>query len=107
MLARCSGDDKFFAFLKVLYNQQHNWARAQDPLVELVHIASIGGLNGDEFKQCVGNKGLEDEILKVRLHADRTYRITGTPTLIINEEKYQGSVTIEALRQEIERRLTP
>ena len=107
MLARCSGDDKFFAFLKVLYNQQHNWTSAQDPLVELVHIASIGGINGDEFKQCVGNKGLEDEILKVRLHADKTYRVTGTPTFIINDEKYQGSVTIEALGQEIERRLTP
>ena len=101
MLARCSGDDKYFAFLKVLYQQQNNWARARDPLVELVHIANIGGINGDEFKQCVGNKGLEDAILEQRLHADKAYKITGTPTLIFNEEKYTGGVTVEAISQAI------
>ena len=105
MLARCSGDDKYFAFLKVLYQQQNNWARARDPLVELVHIANIGGINGDEFKQCVGNKGLEDAILEQRLHADKAYKITGTPTLILNEEKYTGGVTVEAISQAINAKL--
>ncbi|MBC6444866.1 MAG: DsbA family protein [Alphaproteobacteria bacterium GM202ARS2] len=105
MLARCSGDDKFFAFLKVLYQQQNNWARARDPLVELVHIANIGGIKGEDFKQCVGNKGLEDAILEERLRADKAYKITGTPTLIINEQKYTGAVTVEAISQALDAKL--
>ncbi|MBC6497354.1 MAG: DsbA family protein [Alphaproteobacteria bacterium GM7ARS4] len=101
MLARCSGNERFFHFLKVLYQQQPIWTRAEDPLVALVRIANVGGINGDDFQRCVGNKGLEDAILQERKDGEKAYRINATPTLIIrvngNDTKYEGPVTVSDL----------
>ena len=56
VIARCSGNQKFFSFLKVLYSKQKDWTRTQDPFKSLLKIAKLGGLKNDEIKVCVGNK---------------------------------------------------
>ena len=40
MLARCAGDDKYFAMVDVLFKMQGQWAFVQDPLPALLAIAS-------------------------------------------------------------------
>ena len=67
VIARCSGNTKFFSFLKVLYSKQKDWTRTQDPFKSLLKIAKLGGLKNDEIKVCVGNKSIEDGLLKQRL----------------------------------------
>ena len=63
VIARCSGNEKYFSFLKVLYKKQKDWTSAQDPFKSLLKIAKLGGLKNDEIKVCVGNKSIEDGIL--------------------------------------------
>ena len=70
MVARCAGNKKFFTFLKVLFKEQPKWTAAKDPFIALGHIARIGGIGKEEFKSCVGNKAIEDGILKSRIDAD-------------------------------------
>mgnify|MGYP001294362682 CR=1 FL=1 len=102
VVARCSGNKKFFSFLKVLYNKQKDWTRTQDPFKSLLKIAKIGGLKNDEIKVCVGNKSIEDGLLKQRLQSTKVYDIKATPTLYINGEKYDGDLTFEALKLKID-----
>ena len=87
VIARCSGSDRFFSFLRVLYNKQKDWTRTQDPFKSLLKIAKLGGLKNDEIKVCVGNKSIEDGILKERLNSTKTYEIKATPTIYFNDEK--------------------
>ena len=106
MVARCAGNKKFFTFLKVLFKEQHKWTAAKDPFIALGHIARIGGIGKEEFKSCVGNKAIEDGILKSRIDADKEFKIKSTPTLIINGEKYDGSRTFKKLKKYIDKLLT-
>ena len=101
VIARCSGEKKFFSFLKVLYSKQKDWTRTEDPFRSLLKIAKLGGLKNDEIKGCVGNKSIEDGILKQRLNASKKFDIKATPTLYINGEKYDGDLTFEALKLKI------
>ena len=102
IVARCSGNKKFFSFLKVLYNKQKDWTSTQDPFKSLLKIAKLGGLKNDEIKVCVGNKSIEDGLLKQRLKSTKIYDIKATPTLYINGKKYDGDLTFEALKLKID-----
>ena len=102
VIARCSGSDRFFSFLRVLYNKQKDWTRTQDPFKSLLKIAKLGGLKNDEIKVCVGNKSIEDGILRERLSSSKKYDIKATPTIYINNEKYDGDLTFEALKLKID-----
>ena len=106
MVARCAGNKKFFTFLKVLFKEQPKWTAAKDPFIALGHIARIGGIGKEEFKSCVGNKAIEDGILKSRIDADKEFKIKSTPTLIINGEKYDGARTFKKLKKYIDKLLT-
>lgn len=105
MLARCNSHRDYFAFLDVLYRDQQRWITAQDPLVALLRLARLAGINGEDFKQCVGNKGLEDAILQQRLQASKKYRLQATPSFIINEELYTGELTFDGIKNAIEEQL--
>lgn len=105
MLARCRGEKGFFPFIKVLYQRQMKWIQADDPLIALARIARLSGMSGEEFRQCIGNRGIEKALLQARLDASKEYKIKSTPTIIIDDEKYDGPLTIEAISEAIDRRL--
>ena len=102
VIARCSGKDKYFNFLKVLYKKQRDWTSSQDPFKSLLKIAKLGGLKNDEIKVCVGNKSIEDGILKQRLNSTKEFDIKATPTIYLNGEKYDGDLTYEALKLKLD-----
>ena len=102
VIARCSGNERFFNFLKVLYSKQKDWTRSNDPFKSLLKIAKFGGLKNDEIKVCVGNKSIEDGILKQRLESTKKFDIKATPTIYLNNKKYEGDLTYEALKLKID-----
>lgn len=101
IISRCSGNDNYFKFLDVFYKKQSSWTRTKDPFKSLLKIAKIGGIKDEEIKVCVGNKSIEDGLLKDRLNSSKKYDITATPTLYFNGEKYKGDLTLEALELKI------
>ncbi len=102
VIARCSGKERYFNFLKVLYKKQKDWTRSQDPFKSLLKIAKLGGLKNDEIKVCVNNKSIEDGILKKRLNSTKKFDIKATPTIYFNGEKYDGDLSYEALKLKID-----
>ena len=97
MIARCSGQEKFFSFLNVFYKKQKDWTRTKDPFKSLLKIAKVGGLKDEELKVCIGNKSIEDGLLKDRLKSSKKYNITATPTIYFNDEKFEGDLSFEAI----------
>lgn len=90
MLARCSGRERFFGFLDVLYRSQANWSRAQNPLDALGKIALLGGLSKEAFDACLKDEKLQTAILQQRMDGATKFKVSGTPTLFINGTKYSG-----------------
>src|SRR5689334_23792973 len=45
MIAACAPSDRYFNFIDVLFQQQQQWATAQDPVAALTRIAKLGGLS--------------------------------------------------------------
>ena len=101
IISRCSGNENYFKFLDVFYKKQSSWTRTKDPFKSLLKIAKIGGIKDEEIKVCVGNKSIEDGLLKDRLNSSKKYDITATPTIYLNGEKYEGDLTLEALELKI------
>lgn len=100
MLARCAGPDRYFAFLDVLFRQQSTWARGSDPQAiqdNLKRIARLGGISDQGFHACLSDKAVETAVLEQSLKGEREFKVSSTPTLIINGQKHTGSVAFEDL----------
>lgn len=100
MLARCAGPDRYFAFLDVLFRQQSTWARGNDPQQiqdALKRLSRLGGFSDALFHECLQNKAVETAVLDQSLKGEREFKISSTPTLIINGKKHSGSITFEEL----------
>jgi protein-disulfide isomerase len=99
-LARCSGPERYFGFLDVLFRQQASWARGNDAQAiqdNLKRLARLGGFSDQSFQTCLNDKTVETAVLEQSLKGEREFKVSSTPTLIINGKKHTGSVAFEEL----------
>ena len=90
MIARCGGQERYFAFVDVIYGQQQLWARAADPVKALKQLVQIGGLSPSEVDACLANKTLEEKILNNRLIGQNEHEVSSTPSFVVNGETHAG-----------------
>ena len=90
IVARCGGEDSYFAFVDVIFTQQQRWARAPDPIAALKQLVQIGGLSGTEVDACLADKTLEEAVLSDRLSGQNEHNVESTPTFIVNDQKHVG-----------------
>ncbi len=96
MLARCSGD-KYFAMVKVLFEQQMNWVTVKDGKAALLQIAKLAGFSQQSFDQCLTDQKLLDDIRSVEKRAHDEFGVDATPTFFINGKKYSGEMSIDEM----------
>ena len=94
MLARCSGDSKWYAVVDLLFRADDKWAHAADPVEGLRSIMRQTGMSNDAFESCLKDQKLLDQIKAV---ADRgtAAGVDATPTFFINGRKESGALTLE------------
>ena len=104
-MLRCSNDiNKRLSFLDEIYEKQDVWASGNDINSinsKLIKIAKNYGLNDDMISGCLNNEELENQILDSRIDGNKKYSIDSTPTILINEKKYDGKHNYEAFRKAI------
>ena len=86
----------------------HSWASGSDINSineKIFKISNNYGLNNDKNKRCLNDGDLEDEILNERINANKKYSIESTPTILINEKKYNGKHNYEDFKKEVLRLL--
>ena len=98
--------EKKLLFLNELYEKQSVWAVGSDINSinsKLTKMAKNYGLNGDKVKSCLNSEELEEEILNNRINAHKKYTIKSTPTIFINEKKYEGNHEYQNFKKAIEK----
>ena len=61
------------------------------------------GINSVRFDKCLNNEVISDKILDGRINGNRKYSINSTPTIIINEKKFEGSASFKDIKKKIEK----
>ena len=94
IIIRCTIDnDKSFQLLGEIYKKQNQWAVGSDINVINESIKKIGlnfGLNNNKMDICLKNENTQDQILNERIEAQKNYKISSTPSIYINDSKYEG-----------------
>ena len=109
LILRCNADNnKRFDFLGKIYKKQKLWAIGSDINKINNSIKKIGyeiNLENDEMNNCLKNEKSQDEILNLRIEAQKKYKIESTPTILINEKRYSGKIDYKQFKKAIERNL--
>lgn len=105
VLAHCAGPDRYFAFIDVLFQTFDDWAGSGDYTDRLAQIGELGGVSRDRFADCLADTDLENRIFQSIADGQAEYDVSGTPTLVVNGEKYDDGMTFDALARHIDRLL--
>ena len=68
-----------------------------------IKIVETLGIGSNSFNKCLTNKMVSDKILNDRINANQKYSINSTPTIVINEKKYEGSTDFKNLKKKIDK----
>ena len=93
MLARCSGDQRYFGMLEVLFRSQETWARSDNPLAALERVVRFGGLSKADVGECLNNEGLMNAIQQRAAAAQDTLGINSTPTFVVDGKVVAGALS--------------
>ena len=91
-----------------MYQKQRVWAVGSDINKINNEIKKIGleiNLNNEKMNNCLENDKFQDEILNQRIEAQKKYKIDSTPTIFINEKKYNGKIDYKAFKKTLEKYL--
>ena len=99
MVARCAPPDRFYPLVDTFFADQDKWVTQRDYRAALERLAKLGGVGDKEFKTCISDKKLEDQVAQSRLTASQDLGVDATPTFFINGTKYNGDPTVEAFDQ--------
>jgi protein-disulfide isomerase len=94
MLARCSGEDKWYAVVDLLYRSQENWARVEEATAAFKSIMGMTGMSGEKVEACLKDQALLEKVTTV-MTTGQSYGVDSTPTFFINGEMRKGALTIE------------
>jgi protein-disulfide isomerase len=98
MLARCAGNDKFFAVVDLLFRTQRTWA-VEKPMQPLLNVVKQAGFTEESFKACLANQKVLDGIEWVRNRAADKFKVDSTPTFFINSQMHKGALSFEELEK--------
>jgi len=103
VLARCAPGDKGKVLIDLMFKNQGDWVRAQNPLEPLRGYAQLAGMSAADVDACLKNEAIMTKIREVQDVASNTYKVQATPTLFVNEEKLEGAVPYDQLSKAIDR----
>ena len=105
-VAQCS-TDKGKEILHFLYNNQSEWVKGntiEELNINLENIL-VSQNFGVDYNICINNKIIEDFVLEDRIEGVKKYNVSATPTIIINEEKFEKPLTYKNLEKTLEKLL--
>ena len=98
--------EKRFKLLTHLYDEQDNWASGSDINVINESLKKIGNKyvkNKSDITKCLKDEEMEEKILQKFLDAQKDFKITSTPTIFINQKKYEGKHNYKDFKKEIKK----
>ncbi len=103
-LAHCKNDGKS-KILHFLYLKQKEWIEGNtieelnSNLKEIIKDQNFGL----DYEKCIADKKVEDHILEDRIEGAKKFEINATPTIIINDKKFEKTLNFKNLKKAIEK----
>jgi len=105
-LLNCVDQKKQIEFLDIIYEDQAKWtggANLNEINNNLKKIVKNLGVDSDQFNTCLNNEVISDKILNGRIEAQKKYSINSTPTIVINEEKFNKNGNFKNIKKKIDK----
>ena len=103
-IAHCKNDGKS-DILHFLFENQEKWAQGNKIEDINSNIKKILDTKkyGIDFEECIVNKKIEDHILEDRIEAVKKFKLNSTPTLIINNKKFDKALNYKNIKKTLEK----
>jgi len=103
-IAHCKNDGKA-DLLHFLYENQKKWVQGEtiEDINKHLRNLIIKNKSGLDFESCLTNKNIEDHVLNDRIDGVKKFKIEATPTLIINDKKFDNPHNYKKLKKTIEK----
>ena len=103
-ISQCK-QDQGLNILESLYSDQQAWVKggSEDEINKnLKKFINQKGFSID-FDKCVNNKEVEDFVLNDRIEGAKNFDVNATPTIIINNKKFDKSLNYKNLKKFLEK----
>ena len=103
-VAQCNNDGNS-EILESLYANQQKWVKGssiEEANKNLKIFLKNEGFSID-FESCVNNKNIEDFVLNDRIEGAKNFKISSTPTIIINNKKFEKKLNYKNLKKALEK----
>ena len=97
--------DQSLEILEKLYSNQQAWIKGkgiEEVNNNLKEFLKNAGFDID-FEKCINNKEIEDHVLNDRIEGTKNFKVNSTPTIIINNEKFEKSLNYKNLKKTLEK----
>lgn len=105
-LLHCVEQKKQIKLLDDIYNNQNKWTSGNNINEindNLKNMANDLGITPTQFDKCLDNEVVADNIINNRINGHKKYSINSTPTIIINEKKFEGSADFKNIKKRIDK----
>ena len=103
-ISQCKSNESL-KILNSLYSNQHEWVRGNTVEEINGNLEKFIKSQGFEinFEKCINNKEIEDFVLNDRIEGVKKFKVNATPTIIINDEKFEKTLNYKNLKKSLEK----
>ena len=103
-ISQCK-QEKSLEILESLYSNQQDWIKGstiEEVNENLKKFLINRGFNIN-YENCINNKEIEDFVLNDRIEGTKNFKVNATPTIIINNEKFEKTLNYKNLKKTLEK----
>ena len=103
-ITQCKSDQSL-EILDSLYSNQQAWVKGstiEEINNNLKKFIENEGFKVD-FEKCINNKEIEDFVLNDRIEGAKNFKVNATPTIIIDDKKFEKSLNYKNLKKSLEK----
>ena len=103
-ISQCNNDGKS-NIMDILFSGQKKWAKGKTPEEATGYLKKFltdEGIKVD-FEKCLINKAIEDYVLNDRIEGVKKFKVNATPTIIINDKKFDKALNYKNLKKYLEK----
>jgi len=103
-IGQCNNDGKS-DLLHTLFSGQKKWAKGKSPEEATVYLKKFLNDEGIKinFERCLNDKNIEDFILNDRIEGVKKFKVNATPTIIINDKKFDKALNYKNIKKYLEK----
>ena len=103
-ISQCK-EEQSLEILESLYSNQQAWVKGstiEEVNENLKKFLINEGFNIN-YEDCINNKEIEDFVLNDRIEGTKNFKVNATPTIIINNEKFEKTLNYKNLKKTLEK----